>query len=248
MSDLLPDEVQLVLAINLGLIILLLWFVILLLMIREFRKFAHKFVDKGQIDDKTLVVCQESVDNALNFTVTNAETIEQLMVIHRALEAQLQKLEQSSQLNASNEDQVAITQLNSQIESSERLIRQLKSDLDRSVKGLQVARDKLYSQYETVDSLKSERHKLQQEYSQLEQEYLRMSRAAEAQRINAGYTNGNERNTVAQEALDEQKRQVQAMRQELVNVQKKLQHAEKEKNFIEKRYMDMVDELENKKS
>lgn len=248
MSELLSDKVLLVLAIDLGLVVLTTWFVIIFFIIREFHRFTNQFHNQSGMDDKTFALCQESVDNALNYTSENAETIEQLLTIQHALEAQINKLQQSALSVENSGDQETIDHLNSQLEESDRLIRKLKSDLDKSVKGLKVTRQKLYSQYDTVDSLKVEKQELQKQFEQLEQEYIRMSQSAEANTTATGSANNNvpQGSTASQEALENNKRQLQELRNEMSSLQGKLHHAEKEKQFIEERYLEMLKDQEEK--
>ncbi|MDC0610303.1 chromosome partitioning protein ParA [Vibrio sp.] len=238
MTDWVPDNVLMILAVNLGLLILLVWFIILLLIIREFRKFARQVGGNSPQQDKTLSLCQESVDNAINYTSANAETINQLMAIQQALEAQINHFSQTTNQNISDEDRKTIESLNQQLDQSYKLIKRLKANLDRSVKGLKVTRGKLYSQYETVDELKAEKEEIEKNFAQLEQEYIRIAQSVEQQKQAAAGAGGEDSTA--------QSKQVQAMRQELESMQAKLQHVEKEKNFIEKRYLDMMNEVEGK--
>ena len=85
----LTTDVLVVLAVDLGLFILLIWFLVLWFILREMRQFARQVTQDSHIDNKTYEVCQESVSNALNFTAENSDTLNDLILIQQALENQV---------------------------------------------------------------------------------------------------------------------------------------------------------------
>jgi chromosome segregation ATPase len=250
MDNLLPDKVMEILAINLGLLILLVWFFVLLLIIREFRKFASKFTHGTMMDNKTLTLCQQSVDEALDYSSVNGDTLNELILIQQALEAQVVHLKTSGAVNPSPDDQASIDELNHKLNQSHQLIRKLKNDLDKSSKGLQVTKQKLYAQYDTVESLRAQKSTIEKDFSLLEQEYIRITKSAAANNSerNGGANNLNNDLSSTKSEDKASSADNKALRQQLESVQQSIQHLAKEKDFVEKRYLDLLSEVEQKNS
>ena len=140
-TPLITTESLFALAVDVGLLILLVWFVILLLMIREFRQFARDVVHGPQsgssptMDGQTYELCQESVENALNYTTENSDTLNDLIIIQKALEAQVSQIKAASQISLTADEQESIDDLNQQLSSLTSLSASSKEDLDRAWKG-----------------------------------------------------------------------------------------------------------------
>ncbi|NAX44532.1 MULTISPECIES: chromosome partitioning protein ParA [unclassified Vibrio] len=241
-QEFLTEKVLSLLAIDLGLIILLAWFFILLLILREFRKFAHGFTrNKSDSDEDTLHLCQQSVENALNYTAEHSSTLNDLIIIQKALEQQVSLIKNSSSQGISAEDQASIDELNEKLSKSHKLIRKLKGDLDKSVKGLRVTRKKLFAQADTVDSLKEEKATIEKEFEQLEAEYIKISKAGDFYEMAKNYQAEKKELLETIEKYKEQAKQsgtsvdVEAMK-------KQLYHISKEKDFIEQRYLQLLEE------
>ncbi|OIQ24961.1 chromosome partitioning protein ParA [uncultured Vibrio sp.] len=253
-ADLMTEEILGMLAIDLGLVILTGWFIILLLIIREFRKFARSFTKESSgMDENTLQMCQQSVDNALNYTSENNDTLNDLIQLQQALESQMALLRSSTAQHITPEEQASIDDLNLKLNKSHKLIRKLKGDLDKSVKGLRVTRKKLFTQTDTVDSLREENAALEKDFEKLEQEYIQISQAGGFQDLAIQYQTEKEQLLNTIEEYKQQAEQggsgedVEAMRQELEQIQQQLQHSNKEKDFVENKYLDLVKEMENDK-
>ena len=251
-QELLTEKVLSILAIDLGLVILLMWFLILLLIIREFRKFAQKFSQPTSgadgLDPATLQLCQQSVDNALNYTSENGDTLNDLIQIQKALEQQVAIIQKSTGGNISPEDQASIDELNKKLNKSHKLIRKLKGDLDKSVKGLKMTRKKLFDQNDTVESLREEKAAVEKEFEKLEEEYIQISKAGGFYEMAQGYQAEKKEllETIEQykELADQgggNSEELESMQQELQNTLLQLEHMTKEKEFVEKRYLDLVD-------
>ncbi|MDN3608716.1 chromosome partitioning protein ParA [Vibrio ostreicida] len=244
---LLTTENLVALAIDLGLFILLVWFIILLLMLREFRHFARQMSGSNDMDQQTYSLCQESVDNALNYTAENTDTLNDLIIIQQALEAQVSQLKSASHGGLSEEDQRSIDDLNQKLNNSHKLIKKLKGDLNRSVKGLKQAKNKLVKQSDTVESLQQEKEQLEQQFSQLEQEYVEISEAGGFNKIEQEYQ--QERKQLLgiietyKKKLAEQGSSGDLAAQ-LETIQQQLHHTTKEKDFIEKKFLALVEENE----
>ncbi|MGD8173990.1 chromosome partitioning protein ParA [Vibrio sp. TRT 21S02] len=234
------------LAINLGLLILLFWFVILLLILREFRQFAHQVVNGQNLDRTAYDLCQQSVDNALNYTAENTDTLNDLIIIQQALEAQVSQIRAANHtLNA--EDQATIDALNQKLSKSHHLIKKLKGDLDKSVKGLRKAKSKLLKQHDTVESLQQEKEQLEQQFEQLEKEYIQISEAGGFSDVEENYRQEKQQLMSVIESY-KQKLSEQGdsskLKTQLETAQQQLHHVAKEKEFVEKKYLELLKEAE----
>ncbi|MGF1698294.1 chromosome partitioning protein ParA [Vibrio kyushuensis] len=253
-ADLLTEEILGMLAIDLGLVILSGWFIILLLIIREFRKFARGFTSENKgMDDNTLHMCQQSVDNALNYASENNDTLTDLIQLQQALESQMALLRSSTAQHISPEEQASIDDLNLKLNKSHQLIRKLKGDLDKSVKGLRVTRKKLFNQNDTVEGLREENAALEKDFEKLEQEYIQISQAGGFQDLAMQYQTEKEELLNTIEELKQQEPQgssedVEAIKQELEQAQQQLQHLGKEKDFVESKYLDLSKKMDADKS
>lgn len=261
--QLLTENVVKALALDFGLLILAAWFFILLLILREFRHFARTVAGNGT-DQKLLALVQKSVDNALVTVSDNTKTLNDLIEVHHALENQVTTIKQSTSSNQMTAaDQSALDDLNKKLDSSHLLIKKLKSDLERSIQGLKRTKEKLYSQFQTVEGLKAENDKLQKNFTQLEQEYIQISQANGIQKIEQEkkelidtlnqYKRQIEEQDQAISQLKEQgsgdgNLEIEAVQEELSQAQQKLQNLTKEKDFVEKKFLTLLKEIEKPKS
>lgn len=267
MTDTLPEQVLTILAIDLGLFILVGWFLLLLLMLREFRKFAKQSQQGNFADNPMLPLCQESVDSALRYVNDNVETIDRLVEVQQALENQLREIRESTRDHITSQEQESITDLNDKLAKSHALIRKLKGDLELSQQRLKTTREKLFAQYDTVETLQKEKAKLEERYQNLEKEYMATSASSgKVHELERNYQ-VEKQNLVAM--LNQYKRQVgeqeqainqlmkqaetadgnelNALKQQLKQAQQSVHHMGKEKDFIESKYMELLKEVENKR-
>ncbi|MCL9782905.1 chromosome partitioning protein ParA [Vibrio sp. S4M6] len=261
-QHLLTENVLKAFALDFGLIILAVWFFILLLILREFRQFARTMAGNG-VDQQMLTLVQKSVDNALITVSENTKTLGDLVEVQQALENQVTNIKQSSSSgHMTEEDQTAIDDLTKKLSTSHQLIKKLKGDLDRSVQGLKKTKDKLYNQFQTVEGLKEENERLQKDFSQLEKEYINISQAnglqkAEEEKKELIATLNQYKRQIEEQdqAINQLKEQgsgagnleIEAVQEELSNAQKKLQSLTKEKDFVEKKFLTLLKEIEKPK-
>ncbi|NOH71159.1 chromosome partitioning protein ParA [Vibrio pectenicida] len=256
-TPLLTTESLFALAIDVGLLILLVWFVILLLMIREFRQFARDVVhgpessSNSEIDSQTYELCQESVESALSYTTINNDTLNDLIIIQKALEAQISQIRAAGEGSLTADEQESIDDLNQQLSKSHQLIRKLKGDLDRSMEGLRKAKGKLEKQSDTVDSLRQEKEQLEKQFEQLEKEYMQISETGGFNKIEQEYH--QERQQLLN-IIENYKKKISekpeggagSSSEELEAIQQQLHHVTKEKEFVENKYLDLLKESEKK--
>ncbi|CCQ12419.1 Chromosome segregation ATPase [Pseudoalteromonas luteoviolacea B = ATCC 29581] len=251
---------------NLGLLILAGWFLILLLILREFRHYMHiqqTSQSNSRDDSAVLAMCRESVDNALNYVKEHADTISELARVQLALEQQLAEVRSSTHDHISEQEQVNIDELNKKLIRSHALIKKLKGDLDKSVERLHVTRRKLYDQYETVESLQKEKAELLEKYEQLEQKIesnggqnvKSLTLTFEQEKRDMLETLQNYRRQISEQAqaiqqlelqhnTTENKSKVAEIQKDLETTQRALKHLTKEKNFIESKYLQLVQEYD----
>jgi chromosome segregation ATPase len=245
---LMTTENLMALAIDLGLLVLLGWFIILLLILREFRHFALQVSAGNNLDKETYELCQTSVDNALSYTAENSDTLNDLILIQEALESQVSQIKMAKN-ELSGQEQASIDELNQKLSKSHRLIKKLKGDLDKSVKGLRQTRNKLLKQTDTVDSLQQEKQQLEKQFEQLEQEYIQITEAGgsdnlakelqkERQQMMATIEDYKQKLT-SQGDIEELSAQLEASQQQL-------HHMAKEKDFVEKKYLELIEESQTK--
>ena len=250
-------ELLLMLGINLGLMILLLWFVVLWLMLREFRKAINPTaanVESSAASPTTVAMCEESVNHALHYSQENRETLNALIQIQRALEKQVAELRATS-ANPSDQDLASIEALNQKLSKSQQLIRKLKGDLDKSVRGLRQAKAKLLEQNDTVDGLRKQKEEIEKQFEQLEREYIMISESGGFQDVEQGFQKEKEQLLATIENYKQQlANQAPAstngaasdeLKQKLLAVQKQLMHVNKEKAFIEQKYLELTQKLDN---
>lgn len=248
LSPLLSSDNLIALAIDLGLLILLAWFIILLLILREFRHFARQVVNDREIDRATYDLCQQSVDQALNYTADNNDTLNDLIIIQQALEAQVSQIRAAKQ-DLSEQEQASINELNQKLTKSHRLIKKLKGDLDKSVKGLKRAKGRLIQQNDTVESLQAEKQQLEKQFEQLEQEYIQISESGGVDALTQTLQREKQQLLEKIEEYQDQlakKGDANALAEELQASQQQLHHLNKEKDFIEKKYLELLSEAEKK--
>ncbi|WP_339388958.1 chromosome partitioning protein ParA [Vibrio caribbeanicus] len=243
----LTTDVLVVLAVDLGLVILLIWFLVLWCILRVMRQFARQATQDSHIDNKTYEVCQESVSNALNFTAENSDTLNDLILIQQALENQVSQIRSAGEL--SDQEKASVEELNQKLNKSHQLIRKLKVDLNKSTKGLEKAKSKLLQQTGTVESLQQEKEQLEKQFEQLEQEYIQLTEADDSSDL------AKEHQEEKRKMLD----QLEAYKKKLSNQgdsealtaalqasKQQLYHVAKEKDFIEQKYLDLLAESEQK--
>ncbi|EMB7846235.1 chromosome partitioning protein ParA [Vibrio vulnificus] len=250
-------ELLLVLGINLGLMILLVWFVLLWLMLREFRKAIHPKEANAEslaASPTTVAMCEESVNHALHYSNENRDTLNALIQIQKALEKQVAEIRAASP-NPSEHDLASIEALNQKLSKSQQLIRKLRGDLDKSVRGLRQAKAKLLEQNDTVDGLRKQKEEIEKQFEQLEREYIMISESGGFQDVEQGFQKEKEQLLATIENY-KQKLANQApasasgaasdeLKQKLLAMQKQLMHVSKEKAFIEQKYLELTQKLES---
>ncbi|KJY84379.1 chromosome partitioning protein ParA [Vibrio galatheae] len=246
LTPLLTSENLLALAVDFGLLILLVWFVILLLILREFRHFARQIVTGRDMDNNTYELCQQSVDNALNYTDDNNATLNDLIIIQQALESQVSQIKAANgELSA--QEQESIDELNQKLSKSHRLIKKLKGDLDKSVRGLQKAKSRLLKQSDTVESLQIENQQLEKQFEQLEQEYIQISESGGTENLAKQFQQEKKQ---LQDQIEAYKQKLasagdtKGLAAELETSKQQLAHMSKEKEFVEKKYLELLQEAE----
>ncbi len=244
----LTTENLIALAVDFGLLILLVWFVILLLILREFRQFARQVVSGRDMDRNTYALCQQSVDKALSYTADNGDTLNDLIVIQQALENQVSQIK-AAKGELSAQEKESIEELNKKLNKSHRLIKKLKGDLDKSINGLRKTKTRLLKQTDTVESLQLENEQLEKQFEQLEKEYIQISESGGVANL------AQEFQQEKQQLLDEiesYKQQLSAqdttseLAAKLETSKQQLQHMAKEKSFVEKKYLELLAEAEQK--
>ncbi|NOI83587.1 chromosome partitioning protein ParA [Vibrio tubiashii] len=249
--DLLPRltlENLIALAVDFGLLILLVWFIILLLILREFRQFARQVVSGRDMDRNTYELCQQSVDKALGYTADNGDTLNDLILIQQALESQVSQIK-AAKGELSEQEKESIDELNQKLNKSHRLIKKLKGDLDRSVKGLRNAKSRLLKQTDTVESLQLEKEQLEKQFEQLEQEYIQISESGGSATLAKEFQQEKQQ---LLDQLEEYKQQagsqgdMAGLAAELEASKQQLHHMTKEKDFVEKKYLELLQEAEQK--
>jgi len=268
MNNFLPEKVLEILAFDLGIIFLMVWFLILLLVLREFRKFASQVAGQNKVDDASLKMCQAAIDDALSQINNNEHVLNELIQLQRALESQVTNIKESTQDHVSDEEQMLINDLNNKLNRSHQLIKKLKGDLDTSCKKLGVTRQKLYQQYDSVDQLKKEKGELEQRYQDLEKEYSSTIQAGNPKQMEKEHQ-VEKQNLLAtinafKKQLETQDKEImnmmnasaaggasgpelKAAQKDLAAAQVKLKQMEKEKDFVESRFLELLDKVENKK-
>ncbi|KHD26764.1 chromosome partitioning protein ParA [Vibrio caribbeanicus] len=233
------------LAVDAGLLILLAWFIVLWLILREFRRFAMEVSGNKAMDSATYSLCQESVDKALNYTNDNSQTLNDLIEIQQALEAQVSQIKAENDRMLSEQDKETVDALTSKLSKSHQLITKLRTDLDRSVRGLRKAKSKLAKQHDTVESLRQEKAQIEKEFDQLEYEYIQISESGGAPDSFKQHLQEKEQLLAT---IDNYKKKlasvgdIDQLKQELANVKQQLKHITKEKDFVEKKYLDLINE------
>ncbi|MCF6434475.1 chromosome partitioning protein ParA [Pseudoalteromonas sp. MMG022] len=250
-----PTEIYQYIALNFGLLILAAWFYILLLILREFRHFATTMVKHkpSMQDEDILRVCRESVDNALSYVNDNSETISQLAQIQQTLEQQLAEIRSSTQDRMSKQEAESIKALNQKLVQSHALIRKLKGDLDQSTEKLKRTRQKLYSQYDEIETLQKEHQELQEKYQAIQEQAQASPQNAqgfEQEKAQMSEIINNYKRQIAEQnqALEQLSLQADTssdsdldqIKTELEQTKAALKHLKKEKNFIESRYLEIT--------
>lgn len=162
-------------------------------------------------------------------------------------------LRSSTAQHVSAEEQASIDDLNLKLNKSHQLIRKLKGDLDKSVKGLKVTRKKLFNQADTVEGLREQNAALEKDFEKLEQEYIQISEAGGFQDLAIQYQTEKEELLNTIEEYKQQAKQgasseeLDAMRQELEETQQQMLHLTKEKDFVENKYLDLSKKIDTEK-
>lgn len=247
-SSQLDYELLLALGINLGLAILFFWFVILFLMLRELRKFTAQFKAK-ELGEEERKEYQAQLELAIHDANDNSETLTALMQIQQALESQMSAI-QDSPAAQSDQDLVIIDDLNHKLSKSKLLIKKLKNDLDSSVNKLRKAKVILLEKDDTVESLRQQKEEIEKQFEHLEREYIMISENGGLQSSAPDFRQEKQR---LLETIEDYKHQLAAqpgaaaaeeakeLKQQLLTLQKQMQHQIKEKEFIEKRYLELAE-------
>ncbi len=253
-----PLEAYQYVALNFGLLILATWFYILLLILREFRKFAVSITGKGRSNEDheaVIALCRESVQRASQFSEQHGKTLSELVQVQVGLEQQLAQIRSSTADHITKEEQASINELNKKLSRSHKLIRKLKGDLDVTAKKLNVAKTELEIKTSSFEDLQSSNQKLQNEVVALraqKEEWISepMAPASQNESEMATMLNNYKRQINEQNQLIEQlslqtsgevdPAEVAELQNELEQAKTKIKHLNKEKKFIEGRYLDAV--------
>lgn len=253
-----PLEAYQYIALNFGLLILAAWFYILLLILREFRKFAVAMTGRGQHtadNDALIALCRDSVQRASQFSEQHSKTLSELVQVQFALEQQLAQIRASTADHITKEEQASINDLNKKLSRSHKLIRKLKGDLDVTAKKLNVAKNELDIQTTSFEDLQKNNQKLQDEVISLKaqrEEWINepIAPASKSESEMATMLNNYKRQIEEQNQLIEQlslqtdgdvsPAEVAALQKELEQAKYKIKHLNKEKKFIESRYLEAI--------
>ncbi|RZQ51772.1 chromosome partitioning protein ParA [Pseudoalteromonas phenolica] len=258
MDTLFPYEAYQYIALNFGLVILAAWFYILLLILREFRRFAVSMTGKGQLSEEhesVIALCKESVQRASQFSEQNGRTISELAQVQLALEQQLTQIRSSTADHITKEEQDSINDLNKKLSRSHKLIRKLKGDLDKTSKQLSDVKTELDIRTSSFIELQTNNKKLHDEVTSLKlqrEEWFNEPATpvsqdkAELNKI----INDYKRQLHEQNQLIEQlslqtseefdPAEIAELQKDLEQAKTKIKHLNKEKKFIEGRYLDAV--------
>ncbi|KZN49152.1 hypothetical protein N476_20145 [Pseudoalteromonas luteoviolacea H33] len=255
----LPIEVYQYIALNFGLLILAAWFYILLLILREFRKFAGVFMNNqtnSPESNEVVALCKDSVERATQFNNQHEQTITELLHVQANLENQLAQIRASTADHITKEEQASINELNKKLSRSQKLIKRLKGDLDMSGKKLKYAKTKLEDQFQSVGSLKQENTDLQKEIEQLKTQMksVQVSEHSPNEQEIQALVQQYERQIAEQNQLIDQLSvdlpepsgdiDTKALETELQQAKQKIKHLTKENKFIESRYLEAVKQSE----
>ena len=260
LSQMLPIEVYQYIALNFGLLILAAWFYILLLILREFRKFAGIFISgtgaHSAHSEEIMTLCKDSVERASQFNIQHEQTISELLHVQANLEAQLAQIRASTADHITKEEQSSINELNKKLSRSHKLIKRLKGDLDISGKKLKHAKSKLEDQFQSVGTLQEENSSLQKEIEQLKVEIQTVhqstppSNEQEIHAIVKQYERQIEEQNqlIEQLSLEQPEQGGEEIQRELHQAKQKIKHLTKENKFIESRYLEAVKQADADKA
>ncbi|WP_404340454.1 chromosome partitioning protein ParA [Pseudoalteromonas mariniglutinosa] len=209
------------------------------------------------IDDAILPMCRESVDNAMSYVNEHRKTIAELINLQLSLQQQLTQIQGAAKDHLTEQEQTAVNELNDKLAKSHKLIRKLKTDLESSMGKLKVTRQKLYAQYDAVETLQKEKQQLKEQFDQLQKEAALTKESVRLQNNNdqeksdlLNTLNSYKRQIAEQDQLLQQLQlqeeapqsddELQTLKQELEKTQHALKHLSKEKKFIESRYLEII--------
>ena len=257
-DSLFPLEAYQYIALNFGLLILAAWFYILLLILREFRKFALSMMGKGQSNEEhesVIQLCKDSVQRASQFSEQHGKTLSELVQVQMALEQQLAQIRSSTADHITKDEQASINDLNKKLSRSQILIRKLKGDLDTTTKNLSMAKTELDIRTSSFEELQTSNQKLQDEVTSLRlqrEEWFNDPMAAPSQSeaemtkmLDEYKRQINEQNQVIEQLSLQSSDEadpigVAELQKDLEQAKTKIKHLHKEKKFIEGRYLEAV--------
>lgn len=229
-------------------------------------------------EDPSVSIYQKSVDEALASNNSNTDTLNQLTEVHDILVSQLSQLHKSNANRSTKEDEEKILVLEQELDHSQNLIKKLKVELVTSRKRLEQAKVKLRQQFGDIETLQQQSQRYQDENQQLmaqiendeeknqlvnqinqytsqqtqlvaaandykeklarqskELAYLRQQKDA-TPTAQAGQTNA------------QSKAKINQLEEQLHQAIDKSEQIEKEKNFLEKKFLDAINELQEVKN
>lgn len=221
---------------------------------------------------------KKSVDQALASVNSNAETLNQLTEVHDILVSQLSQLHKSKTAGTSQEDEEKIVVLEKELDRSQNLIKKLKVELITSRKRLENAKVKLKKQFGDIETLQQQSQHFQDENEQLvaqlenDEEKSQLVNqinqyTSQQTQLVAAANDYKEKlakqskelvylrqqkeatpNSQTSESAAQNKIKIDQLEEQLRQAQDKSEQVEKEKNFLETKFLDALNELQEIKS
>ena len=221
---------------------------------------------------------KKSLDDALASNNSNTETLNQLTEVHDILVSQLSQLHKSKTDPSNKEDEEKILVLEKELDHSQNLIKKLKVELVTSRKRLEHAKVKLRQQLGDIETLQQQSQRYQDENQQLVAQIendeeksqlvdqINQYTSQQTQLIAAAndykekltqqnkelaylrQQKGAAANLQADESAAQSKTKINQLEEQLRQAKDKSEQIEKEKSFLEKKFLDALNELEEIRS
>ena len=221
---------------------------------------------------------KKSLDDALASNNSNTETLNQLTEVHDILVSQLSQLHKSKTDPSNKEDEEKILVLEKELDHSQNLIKKLKVELVTSRKRLEHAKVKLRQQLGDIETLQQQSQRYQDENQQLvaqiendeeksqlvdqinqyTSQQTQLIAAANDYKEKLAQQNkelaylrqqkGAATNLKADEYAAQSKTKISQLEEQLRHAKDKSEQIEKEKSFLEKKFLDALNELEEIRS
>ncbi|WP_102796474.1 hypothetical protein [Bowmanella denitrificans] len=269
-ENLFRSDVWKILAIDLGLLTIGGWFVIIWMIIRECRLlFGQTQRQDNQAVSQALAFCQTAVDNALERFNRQAELLSEVLKVHESLEKQTRDIRLDSQgdSQASNPEQdQKLEELTTNLKKSHALIRKLRTDLDQSQSRLKQTKQKLFEQFSKLDEVTRENAQIRAKVEELQQDMSESITYEEFEQANEQFAMERERlqemankyrDEVArlnqrliqsapnQTELSRLKQQSKEAQDKLSQKEQELYHIKREKEFLEGKYLELLNQIED---